>query len=271
MKIKKSFLAILAVLTLFGASASTSISAFTSVEANAATHHKNVKKHKKAKKSSKKHKKATKKSKKKATKKHSKKKVAKKHKRVTHKKKATKKVIKKKPVKKHIKKSNGVHRLPTLDINPEGTDIQAEYTNKQSKDYDNLDITDKSAGDQYDIKLRNITYYQLSGDKYKTAVVLKLYVENRSDNNKPFFDTGLYGYGGQVAGVYLSNNAGNQLLPAWGGQQQYAALIPQGSHQVVTLTFAGTDASTPADFSDFTFNYNVGYNGDVTFGPTLNF
>ncbi|CAI2549161.1 hypothetical protein NX776_06875 [Apilactobacillus kunkeei] len=271
MKIKKSFLAILAVLTLFAASASTSVSAFTSVEANAATHHKDTKKHKKAKKSSKKHKKATKKSKKKATKKHSKKKVAKKKKKVT-KKKPAKKAVKKHFVKNPAGPTPITYSHPTIDINPTGDNpIKAEYTYRQSKDY-NIDISNQSndSDNPHDITLRNVTYYQLSGNtQYKTAVVMQVLVKNLSSDSTDFFNTGSLD-SDSTPGVYLSNNAGHQLSPAW-GPYNAAATIPGNSQQVLNLTFVGMDPSTPADFSTFTFNYDVAYHEAAEFGPTINF
>ena len=274
MKIKKTFLAILAVLTLFASSASTAVSAFTSVEANAATQHKNVKKHKKAKKTTKKSKKKTKKSKKKATKKHSKKKVtkkkktAKKHsKKKVAKKKAPKKVAKKKPVKKVTKKKVVTHFTashftapqvtpsnPTIDINPTGNQvIHAQYTNKQYKAFDNVLISDQSNAGYFAnrIVLKGITYYNLvnAGD-YKTAMTLSLMVYNDAEQEQDFFTN-------DNEYTYLSsNNVVNKLYPAWSDSDEVD--IPTGSQQPTDITFVGTTASTSADFSSFTFVYTPG-------------
>lgn len=284
MKIKKTFLAILAVLTLFASSASTAVSAFTSVEANAATQHKNVKKHKKAKKTTKKSKKTTKKSKKKATKKHSKKKVtkkkkaAKKHsKKKVAKKKAPKKVAKKKPVKKVTKKKVVTHFTaptftapqptpsnPTIDINPTGTQvIHAQYTNKQYKAFDNVLISDHS--DDYDhahqLILKGITFYNLvNAGEYKTAMTFEIELFNKKDYNEDYFynDDDTY---------ISSNNVDKKLYPAW---DQYDVMdVPGNSQQVKNLTFVGTDDATSADFSSFTFNYTPG--GIETISINLNF
>ncbi|CAI2550206.1 hypothetical protein AKUA2003_00410 [Apilactobacillus kunkeei] len=286
MKIKKTFLAILAVLTLFASSASTAVSAFTSVEANAATQHKNVKKHKKAKKTTKKSKKTTKKSKKKATKKHSKKKVTKKKKvakktskkKVAKKKKAPKKVAKKKPVKKVAKKKVVTHFTashftapqatpsnPTIDINPTGNQvIRAQYTNKQYRAFDNVLISDHSTDSQnpHRIVLKGITYYNLvnAGD-YKTAITLSLMVYNDDDSEQEFFSD----YDSQT--YISSNNVDKKLYPAW---EYNAADIPAGSQQPTDITLVGTDDSTAADFSSFTFNYETtGVNNPIA--VNLNF
>ncbi|KOY79854.1 hypothetical protein [Apilactobacillus kunkeei] len=268
MKIKKSFLAILAVFTLFAASASTSVSAFTSVEANAATHHKDTKKHKKAKKSSKRHKKATKKSKKKATKKHSKKKVAKKKKKVT-KKKPAKKAVKKHVVKKPAGPTPITYSHPTITINPTGyddTSFKVEYTNKQYKSYNDQMIYDDSGADTNpnQLYLKGITYYNLANSKYRTAMTLTLLVKNSSDSSHDYFDN-------NENNTYIaSNNVAKRLVPAWAGYEDFnssALNIPATSQQVVDLTFVGTDDSTPADFSSFTFNYTP----DNTIAVNLNF
>ncbi|ALJ31182.1 hypothetical protein [Apilactobacillus kunkeei] len=248
MKIKKSFFAIMAVLTLFAASASTSISSFTSVEANAATHHKNEKKHKKAKKSSKKHKKTTKKSKKKATKKHSKKKVAKK------KKKATKKHVAKKKVVKHVAKTPAgptpiTYSNPTITINPDGNNpIKVEYTNKQYKSYNDQLVKDDSTDNTVPNKLilKGITYYNLTNSQYHTAMTLTFLVQNPDSISHDFFSN-------DNEETYISsNNVDKKLYPAWSGD---AMNVPSNSQQVIDLTFVGDDDSTPADFSSFTFNY----------------
>ncbi|MBI0091667.1 hypothetical protein H3T37_04905 [Lactobacillus sp. M0345] len=262
MKIKKSFLAILAVLTLFAASASTSVSAFTSVEANAATHHKDTKKHKKAKKSSKKHKKATKKSKKKATKKHSKKKVAKKKKKVT-KKKPAKKVVKKHVVKKPAGPTPITYKNPTITINPTGDNsIKVEYTNKQYKSYNDQLISDESNDtvSANKLTLKSVTYYNLTNSQYHTAMTFTFLVQNPdSSSGHSYFDS-------DNDDTYISsNNVDKKLYPAWYGD---ALDVPASSQQVVDLTFVGTDDSTPADFSSFTFNYTPGYS---TIAKNLNF
>lgn len=248
MKIKKSFFAIMAVLTLFAASASTSISSFTSVEANAATHHKNEKKHKKAKKSSKKHKKTTKKSKKKATKKHSKKKVAKK------KKKATKKHVAKKKVVKHVAKTPAgptpiTYSNPTITINPDGDNpIKVEYTNKQYKSYNDQLVKDDSTDNETPNKLilKGITYYNLTNSQYHTAMTFTFLVQNPDSDSHSYFS-------GDNGSTYISsNNVDKKLYPAW---NDYAMNVPGNSQQVIDLTFVGNDDSTSADFSSFTFNY----------------
>ena len=255
MKIKKSFFAIMAVLTLFAASASTSISSFTSVEANAATHHKNEKKHKKAKKSSKKHKKISKKhkkiskkSKKKATKKHSKKKVAKK------KKKVTKKHVAKKKVVKHVAKTPAgptpiTYSNPTITINPDGDNpIKVEYTNKQYKSYNDQLVKDDSTDDIRPNKLilKGITYYNLTNSQYHTAMTFTFLVQNPDNDSHYYFSS-------YDDSTYISsNNVDKKLYPAW---DDYAMNVPANSQQVIDLTFVGNDDSTPADFSSFTFNY----------------
>lgn len=268
MKIKKSFLAILAVLTLFAASASTSVSAFTSVEANAATHHKDTKKHKKAKKSSKKHKKATKKSKKKATKKHSKKKVAKKKKKVT-KKKPAKKAVKKQVVKKPAGPTPITYSHPTITINPTGdndTSFKVEYTNKQYKSYNDQLIYDDSNTDTNanQLYLKGITYYNLANSKYRTAMTFTILVKNPSGSQNSYFNNA------DDKTYIASNNVAKKLVPAWSGYDYWdsdAVNIPATSQQVVDLTFVGTDDSTPADFSSFTFNYTP----NDTIAVNLNF
>lgn len=258
MKIKKSFLAILAVLTLFAASASTSVSAFTSVEANAATHHKDTKKHKKAKKSSKKHKKATKKSKKKATKKHSKKKIAKK---VT-KKKPAKKVVKKHVVKKPAGPTPITYSHPTITINPTGDNsLKVEYTNKQYKSYNDQLISDDSNDNlsANKLTLKSITYYNLTNSQYHTAMTFTFLVQNPDSSDHSYFDS-------DNSSTYISsNNVDKKLYPAWYGD---AMNVPANSQQVIDLTFVGNDDSTPADFSSFTFNYTPGYD---TIAKNLNF
>lgn len=273
MKIKKSFLAILAVLTLFAASASTSVSAFTSVEANAATHHKDTKKHKKAKKSSKKHKKATKKSKKKATKKHSKKKVAKKKKKVT-KKKPVKKAVKKHVVKKSAGPTPITYKNPTLTINPGGNgNVVVEYNNKQYKSYNDQLVSDQNNNNtsfKHAVYLKGITYYNLTNNaQYKTAMTLTLLVYNydqSSDHN--FFGDGSDEYTDTGTDTYISSNsAALRLDPAWSGS---VVDVPANSQQVVNATFVGSDASSASDFSSFTFNYTPGY-GDQTIAENLNF
>ncbi|CAI2605350.1 hypothetical protein [Apilactobacillus kunkeei] len=253
MKIKKSFFAIMAVLTLFAASASTSISSFTSVEANAATHHKNEKKHKKAKKSSKKHKKTTKKSKKKATKKHSKKKVAKK---------------KKKATKKHVAKTPAgptpiTYSNPTITINPDDSNpIKVEYTNKQYKSYNDQVIKDDST-DEYTpnkLILKGITYYNLTNSQYHTAMTLTLLVQNPSVASHDYFSSNNdYTY-------ISSNNVDKKLYPAWG---DYAMNVPANSQQVIDLTFVGNDNSTSADFSSFSFNYTPDYSDTIAVNLNL--
>ena len=261
MKIKKSFLAILAVLTLFAASASTSVSAFTSVEANAATHHKDTKKHKKAKKSSKKHKKATKKSKKKATKKHSKKKVAKKKKKVT-KKKPAKKAVKKHVVKKPAGPTPITYSHPTITINPTGDNsLKVEYTNKQYKSYNDQLISDDSNDGEAPNKLtlKSITYYNLTNSQYNTAMTFTFLVQNPDSSDHSYFDS-------DNSSTYISsNNVDKKLYPAWYGD---AMNVPANSQQVIDLTFVGNDDSTPADFSSFTFNYTPGMD---TIAKNLNF
>ncbi|MCK8625707.1 hypothetical protein [Apilactobacillus kunkeei] len=263
MKIKKSFFAIMAVLTLFAASASTSISSFTSVEVNAATHHKNEKKHKKAKKSSKKHKKTTKKSKKKATKKHSKKKVAKK------KKKVTKKHVAKKKVVKHVAKTSAgptpiTYSKPTISVNPDNNPVKIEYTNKQYKGFNDQLIIDHSTDGTFphSVTLKGITYYNLDNSKYKTAITLTLLVKNFETNDQGFFENG-------SDDTYLSsNNVDKKLYPAW--SSFFAMDIPGNSQQVIDLTFIGTDDSTPGDFSSFTFNYEPEYDTDSAISTNLN-
>ncbi|WP_414827192.1 hypothetical protein ACLN1Y_00185 [Apilactobacillus kunkeei] len=254
MKIKKSFLAILAVFTLFAASASTSVSAFTSVEANAATHHKDTKKNKKAKKSSKKHKKATKKSKKKATKKHSKKKVTKKN--------PTKKAVKKHVVKKPAGPTPITYKNPTITINPTGDNsLKVEYTNKQYKSYNDQLISDDSNDSDAPNKLtlKGITYYNLTNSQYHTAMTFTFLVQNPdSSSDHSYFIS-------DNDSTYISsNNVDKKLYPSWSG---YAMDVPANSQQVVDLTFVGTDDSTPADFSSFTFNYTP----DNTIAVNLNF
>lgn len=249
MKIKKSFFAIMAVLTLFAASASTSISSFTSVEANAATHHKNEKKHKKAKKSSKKHKKTTKKSKKKATKKHSKKKVAK------------KKVVK------HVAKTPAgptpiTYSNPTITINPDGDNpIKVEYTNKQYKSYNDQLVKDDSTDDVPNkLILKGITYYNLTNSQYHTAMTFTFMVQNPDSISHDYFSS-------DHGSTYISsNNVDKKLYPSW---SDYAMNVPSNSQQVIDLTFVGNDDSTPADFSSFTFNYTPDYTGTIAVNLNL--
>lgn len=280
MKIKKSFLAILAVLTLFGASVSTSISSFTSVEANAATHHKNDKKHKKSKKTSKKHKKSTKKGKKKATKKH--KKVTKKHskkknthKKTTHKKNTTKKTSKKKRgnrptpkpktphVTKHVRVSNN---KPTISINDGSGSVNVAYSSVQDKSYDNIDLKNVTSvvEHDHDLKLRGISYYKLTGsDKFKTAVTLKLQFQDYDNEDQ---------YVASSAGTYLVNSNGQYMYASWGVNHgdftPTFVTVPSNSSQFVNLTFYSSLDLPLSSFSTFDFVYDV---SSVNFGTTINF
>ena len=282
MKIKKSFFAIMAVLTLFAASASTSISSFTSVEANAATHHKNEKKHKKAKKSSKKHKKTTKKSKKKATKKHSKKKVAKKGKKKATKKHSKKKVAKKKnntykknTPKKHqgklsAPKTKRTHVVasniqPTISINDGSESVNVAYSSVQDKSYDNIDLKNVTSviEGNHDLKLRGISYYKLTGsDKFKTAVTLKLQFQDYDKVDQ---------YVASSAGTYLVNSNGQYMYASWGVNHgnftPTFVTVPSNSTQFVNLTFYSSLDLPLSSFSTFDFVYDV---SSVNFGTTIN-
>ena len=267
----------MAVLTLFGASVSTSISSFTSVEANAATHHKNDKKHKKSKKTSKKHKKSTKKGKKKATKKH--KKVTKKHskkknthKKTTHKKNTTKKTSKKKRgnrptpkpktphVTKHVRVSNN---KPTISINDGSGSVNVAYSSVQDKSYDNVDINNVTSDSFYnhDIKLRGISYYKLTGnDKFKTAVTLKLQFSNTDSTSQDF---------AYAVKDYLVNSDGIRLYPAWGSSYEPAiSNAASNTSQFVNLTFYSSQDLSLSSFSTFNFVYDV---EGASFGTTVNY
>lgn len=275
MKIKKSFLAILAVLTLFGASVSTSISSFTSVEANAATHHKNDKKHKKSKKTSKKHKKSTKKGKKKATKKH--KKVTKKHskkknthKKTTHKKNTPKKTSKKKRgnrptpkpktphVTKHVRATN---TKPTISINDGSGSVNVAYSSVQDKSYDNVDINNvTSSYPNHDVKLRGISYYKLTGnDKFKTAVTLKLQFFNNNSDDQDF---------ASHDDTYLVNSDGIRLYPALGSYESAIRNVASNTNQFVNLTFYSSQDLPLSSFSTFNLVYDV---SGRNFGTTINY
>ncbi|CAI2549612.1 hypothetical protein AKUH3B111A_00380 [Apilactobacillus kunkeei] len=274
MKIKKSFFAIMAVLTLFAASASTSISSFTSVEANAATHHKNEKKHKKAKKSSKKHKKTTKKSKKKATKK-SKKKDTKKHskKKVARKKKNTRKknTPKKHQGKRLAPKTKKTHVVasniqPTISINDGSESVNVAYSSVQDKSYDNIDLKNVTSvvEHDHDLKLRGISYYKLTGsDKFKTAVTLKLQFQDYDNEDQ---------YVASSAGTYLVNSNGQYMYASWGVNHgdftPTFVTVPSNSSQFVNLTFYSSLDLPLSSFSTFDFVYDV---SSVNFGTTINF
>lgn len=274
MKIKKSFFAIMAVLTLFAASASTSISSFTSVEANAATHHKNEKKHKKAKKSSKKHKKTTKKSKKKATKK-SKKKDTKKHskKKVARKKKNTRKknTPKKHQGKRLAPKTKKTHVVasniqPTISINDGSESVNVACSSVQDKSYDNIDLKNVTSvvEHDHDLKLRGISYYKLTGsDKFKTAVTLKLQFQDYDNEDQ---------YVASSAGTYLVNSNGQYMYASWGVNHgdftPTFVTVPSNSSQFVNLTFYSSLDLPLSSFSTFDFVYDV---SSVNFGTTINF